>query len=297
MVIVMNATAPTRLDEFWRLSSRLFGLAYRMLGRVADAEDAVQEAYLRWHTAGDVDNAEAWLVSTTTRICIDRLRRASVERRAYPGHWLPEPIVSPADRPDAALELASNLSTAFMLLLERLSPDERAAFLLREVFDCDYATIARALGRSETACRQVVSRARSRVRTDRPRFAVDAAERRRLVERFMQAVMAEDEAAVAEILSPDVQMTSDGGGKAAAAINILTGPSRIARFFIGLQRKFADRQLVPVLVNGEPGLVAFSEGRRSAMAFDVDASGRISAIYVVTNPDKLTRLPVEASAG
>lgn len=294
----MSETQATpALEAFTRHRPRLFGLAYRMLGRVAEAEDVVQEVYVRWHTASGVREPEAWLVSAATRLCIDRLRHTTAERRTYLGPWLPEPVVSLDGRPDARLELASSLSMAFLLLLERLAPDERAAFLLREVFECDYRTLAAALDRSEAACRQLVKRARDRVRAGRPRFSATEAQRRRLVDQFTAAVVAQDEAALTAILSPGVTMTADGGGKAAAALNVVAGASKVARFFLGLERKFAceGRRLLPAHVNGEAGVVAVTGARRSTIAFDVDADGRISAIYVVTNPDKLTTVSVEES--
>lgn len=281
----MNPTA-----VFERLRPRLFGIAYRMLGTVQDAEDLVQETYLRWAQADTaaVTAPEGWLVAVVTRLAIDRLRRAAVEREAYAGPWLPEPVAT-ADwaRPDRATELASDLSMAFLVLLERLAPDERAAFLLREVFGRDYQDIALALGRSEAACRQMVHRARERVRRDRARFAVPADAKERLLQRFIGALKAGDEDALMAIVAPDATFTSDGGGKVAAARKVLRGARRVIRFLAGIERKWPGRLAHRVEpVNGEPAVVSYLGGRAYAVsAFDADDS-RIHAVYRVLNPDQ-----------
>src|SRR4051794_34047612 len=184
-----------RAAIFERHRARLFGIAYRMLGSVDDANDLTQETYLRWHRADltAIDAPEGWLVAVMTRLAIDRSRHASVERRSYVGHWLPEPLsVSAPPPPDRSAELASDLSMAFLVLLERLAPEERAAFLLREVLGADYAEVARVLEKSEAACRQMVHRARTRVREERPRFPVVPDAKRELVERFLRALEVED---------------------------------------------------------------------------------------------------------
>jgi RNA polymerase sigma-70 factor (ECF subfamily) len=278
---------------FERHRRRLFGLAYRMLGSPADAEDAVQEAYLRWHAAdrAAIESPEAWLVAVTTRLCLDRLRRAATERASYPGPWLPEPIVA-GDDGDAShgATLASDLSTAFLVLLERLAPEERAAFLLREVFDTDYAEIAHVLGRSEPASRQVVHRARARVREGRPRFAAAAGARRELLERFRDALARGDEAALLDVLAPDARLVADGGGKVSAAPRPVEGAPRIAKFLLGLE-KSARGHVSHVLetINGECGLVSLEDGHVfCTTSADVDA-GRIRALYRVLNPEKLAR--------
>ena len=207
-----------RVAVFNEHRPRLYGIAYRMLGTRADAEDIVQEAYLRWHRA-DIERLrapEAWLVTATTRLCIDRLRAARTEREAFVGPWLPEPITGLAPPADAHSELASDLSFAFLLVLERLAPEERAAFLLHEVFDSGYADIAAILGKSEATCRQIVHRARRRVHQDRPRFKVSEGARSRLLERFVEALRTEDKTA---LLSQPMRR----GHRLAAA-----GPSSIA---------------------------------------------------------------------
>ena len=267
---------------------RLFGLAYRMLSSKADAEDMVQEAYLRWHQApaDEIRSPEAWLVTVVTRLCIDRLRSAAAERETYPGMWLPEPLFG--ESPDEQVELASNLSMAFMILLERLAPAERAAFLLRDVFDCPYSEIARIIGKNEAACRQIVSRARDRVRRDQPRFEASEEDRLRLMEKFATAIDANDEQTLLALFAEDATLTSDGGGKTPAARNVIRGPERITRLFLAVARKLKGRVTRSFLpINGEPGLVTFIDGRPvSALSFVTDGA-HIHALYNVLNPDKL----------
>jgi RNA polymerase sigma-70 factor, ECF subfamily len=282
--------ARSSLTTFEALRGRLFGLSYRMLGSRADAEDVVQEAYVRWHQAAQdrIDSPEAWLVTTTTRLAIDRLRRLKTEREAYVGPWLPEPIVT-ATPPDRYLDLADDLSVAFLTLLERLAPEERAAFLLHDVFDVGYPEIAAAIDRSETACRQVVHRARARVRGDRKRFEVTDSARAVLLQRFMAAVEARDEQAVLALFAPDATWTADGGGKTAAAPRPIVGAERIARLVMGLRDKFwaANRTLELTTINGETGLSMRDGGRLTAtMSIETDGD-RIFAVYAVVNPDKL----------
>ena len=285
----MEQTETSR-DTFDALRGRLFGLAYRMLGSRADAEDTVQDAYLRWHGTeqGRIDNPEAWLVTTTTRLAIDRLRRLKTEREHYSGPWLPEPIVT-EQPPDRDLELADDLSIAFLTLLERLAPEERAAFLLRDVFDVGYAEIAAVIERSEAACRQVVHRARERVRDDRKRFDVTESAKARLLQRFMAAVEARDEQALLGLFAPDATWTADGGGKTAAAPKPIVGADRIARLVIGLREKFwaVDRSLAVATVNGETGL-CIRDGNRLIATMSIATDGeRILDVFAVVNPDKL----------
>jgi RNA polymerase sigma-70 factor (ECF subfamily) len=269
---------------------RLYGIAYRMLGSKADAEDMLQEAYLRWHRADAerVQTPEAWLVTTVTRLCIDRLRASRAEREAYVGPWLPDPLVDPSPGAERSAELASDLSVAFLVVLERLAPEERAAFLLHEVFDCEYAEIARILGKSETACRQIVHRARERVHSDRPRFHVSDAARERLLEKFVAALRAQDHQALLALFSEDATWTSDGGGKARAAKKVVRGGSRVARFAAGVWQRYLSRMSHErVSINGEPGLLMRSDGRlASVISIDTDGK-RILAVYTVLNPDKL----------
>jgi len=269
---------------------RLWGVAYRMLGSRADADDMVQEAYLRWHGAptAEVRTPEAWLVTTTTRLCIDRLRQLRTEREAYIGPWLPEPLVEEAPAADAATELASDLSMAFLALLERLAPEERAAFLLHDVFESDYDEIAGALGKSEAACRQIVSRARRRVREERPRVQVSAAVRERLVESFMRAIELRDRDALLALFADEAALTSDGGGKAKAAHKVVRGGASVVRFLLGVLRvAHGHLELEKVVVNGETGLAVRVDGQLvSVMSFATDGR-QILGVYSVLNPDKL----------
>jgi RNA polymerase sigma-70 factor, ECF subfamily len=275
---------------FSQVRRRLFGLAYRMLGSRADAEDLVQEAYVRWHQAdhASIENPEAWLVTTTTRLAVDRLRRLKTEREAYVGPWLPEPIVSGPSMPGQDLELAADLSLAVMTLLETLAPEERAAFLLHDVFDVDYGQIASVLGKSEAACRQMIHRARERVRGERRRFESTDEAKRALLEKFKAATEAGDEAALLALFTPDVVWTADGGGKTAASPKPLVGIGRVVKLLMGIARQWRiDRVLEITTVNGEPGLVV-RDGSRVTAVFAFDAVGdRIAAVYGVINPDKL----------
>jgi RNA polymerase sigma-70 factor (ECF subfamily) len=285
-------TETVAADAFEPVRGRLFGLAYRMLGSRADAEDVVQEAYVRWHQSDReiIRNAEAWLVTTATRLAIDRLRALKTEREAYTGPWLPEPIMhNTPPSPDTHLELASDLSLAFLVLLERLGPEERAAFLLHEVFDFGYPEIASVLDKSEDACRQMVHRARTRVRSARKRFDVTEAAKASLLRKFTEAMKARDEQTLLSLFAPDATWTADGGGRAAASPYPLLGAERIARLVIGLQHRLqtdgATTELVNV--NGETGLLVRIEGRILAiMAIESDGE-RIHSVYAVVNPDKL----------
>lgn len=280
-----------RASTFEPHRGRLQGIAYRMLGSRADAEDIVQEAYLRWHRAPaeEIRSPEAWLVTTTTRLCIDRLRAAQAERQAYIGPWLPEPIVEEAaPAADARAELASSLSVAFLAVLERLAPEERAAFLLHEVFDSGYEEIAQILGKSEAACRQIVSRARRRVREDRPRVQVSASARRALIDRFVSALLQQDKHALIQLLAADATWTSDGGGKAKAARKVIHGSEHVARFATAVIGRFADRvRLRVITVNGEPGLALYGDGHLISVISVLTDGARILGIYSVLNPEKL----------
>lgn len=277
--------------SFEAIRGRLFGIAYRMLSSRAEAEDVVQDAYLRWHQAdrGAIENPEAWLVTTTTRRAIDRLRALKTEREAYQGPWLPEPLVGEEPPPDRPMELATDLSIAFLLLLERLAPEERAAFLLHDVFDCDYRQIARILEKSEAACRQIVHRARARVRRDQKRFPASEAARANLLRRFTAAVEARDEQALLALFAPDATWTADGGGRVPASPRAIVGASRIAKLVLGLTKRFlgSDAALQLISVNGEAGLRQLVGGRPAAV-LSVETDGHvIQSVWVVVNPEKL----------
>jgi RNA polymerase sigma-70 factor (ECF subfamily) len=281
---------------------RLLGLAYRMLGSVADAEDAVQEAYLRWHRADrdNVSDPRAFLMTTTTRICLDMLTSARARREEYVGPWLPEPVVDSASlAPDKRTELAEDLSVALLLTLDRLTPLERAAFLLHDVFDFSFGELAGALERSEAACRQLAARARAHVRAVRPRSAAASAhsseidaKHAQLLSAFAAAARSGDLNALMELLASDVRVTTDGGGKVAAALNVIEGADRAARFVVGAARKGwrDDFTLRVAAINGLAGLIVCSpEGPVQTAAFEIEGDV-IRALYVVSNPDKLRHL-------
>jgi RNA polymerase sigma-70 factor (ECF subfamily) len=296
--MTMTAT-PIERDEnrdVARHRPRLLGLAYRMLGDLDDAEDVVQEGYLRWHREprDDVRAPEAWLVTVVSRLAVDRLRRAAAERASYPGPWLPEPVATPfagePPPPDRAVEVASDLSMALLVLLERLAPEERAAFLLREVFGADYAEIARILERRPDAVRQMVHRARRRVEAGRPRVATPPDARARMLERFVGALAADDAPALLALLAPGVTMTSDGGGQATAARNVVAGPDRVSRFLLGIARKLDPPSTHRAgWLNGEPALLTFTAGRLVTATILEVLGEEIRGIYVVRNPAKLRR--------
>jgi RNA polymerase sigma-70 factor (ECF subfamily) len=279
------------IHDFSVLRPRLFSIAYRMLGMRADAEDVVQDAWLRWSDPqrGPVHSSEAWLVSVTTRLAIDRLRAAKLQREHYIGEWLPEPLVGVDERtPEDAAELASELSVALMWVLERLAPEERAAFLLRQAFDQDYAELAAVLGKSEAACRQLVHRASERVLRETPRFSVKKDAHRRLLERFLLAASRGDGAALKDLLAEDVAIVADGGGKVPSFMKIVRGAERIANLYKAVYLRNGPQLAYRMaLVNGEPGLLRYVDGKlESAQAFVSDGE-RIVAIYAMRNPDKL----------
>ena len=280
-----------KIELFDAHRPRLFGIAYRMLGTRDDAEDILQETYLRLHSAdmSEIENSEAWLVTVATRLSIDRLRKASVQRETYIGPWLPEPlIIDSAMSPEMQAETASNVSLAFMVLLERLSPLERAIFLLHDVFDFAHAEIARVVAKSETAVRQIVSRARTRVRSERARFEGDNASRSDLIRKFMAASYAGDEQMLMSIFADDVALTSDGGGKVNAARRTVYGNKRLTRLYTITTSKYRERLYAElVTINGEPGVVEFADGEVFAATTFSVSDGKITAIYRVMNPDKL----------
>lgn len=286
---------------------RLLGLAYRMLGSMADAEDAVQETYLRWHAADRdrVSDPKAFLMTTTTRICLDMLTSARARHEEYVGPWLPEPVLDPeALAPDRRTELAEDLSIALLLTLDRLSPLERAAFLLHDVFDFSFTEVAATLERSEAACRKLATRARTHVRSLRPRHAAAPAARSgkidakhaQLMSAFAAATQSGDLNALTQMLATDVRVVTDGGGKVLAALNVIEGADRAAQFLVDVTRKrpgawwredFRPRFAV---INGLPGIIVEApEGAVQTAAFEIEGD-IIRALYVVRNPDKLRHL-------
>ncbi len=270
----------------------LTGLAYRMLGSRAEAEDVVQDAYLRWHAAdqAQIEEPRRYLGTVVTRLCLDRMKSAKARREIYVGPWLPEPVVDEALDAQPAGDLAHDLSVALMLVLERLSPLERASFLLHDVFGLDFAEVGRALDRSEATCRQLAARARAHIEEGRPRFRATQEEGRRLASAFMAAAQAGDLQTLADLLAQDAVLYSDGGGKRAAALNPICGPDKIVRFIEGVARKntgLSASQVRPATVNGLAGFVVREEhGLIDTMAFEV-RDGRVAAIYIVRNPEKL----------
>jgi RNA polymerase sigma-70 factor (ECF subfamily) len=270
---------------------RLFALSYRLLGSRSDAEDVVQDTWLRWQQTdrSGIRDAEAWLVTAATRLGIDRLRAARVQREHYIGPWLPEPAeIDESPTPEHATEVAEQVSLAFLAVLERLGPEERAAFLLKEAFDYDYAQIAPLLGQSEANCRQMVHRARERVQAGRPRFDVAPENHRRLLERFMQAASRGDQSAITTLLREDARLVSDGGGKVAAVIRPLLGAVRIARLFWAAYRR-QDPAITWRMgaVNGEPAILRYRDGRLTAVMVAISDGEQISELFTLANPDKL----------
>ncbi len=268
----------------------LFSLAYRMLGTRADAEDIVQDAYLRWQSASqdEVRAPKSYLTTVVARLSLDSLKSARRKRETYVGEWLPEPIVEPPGT--SAVEMAESLSLAFLHVLETLSPDERVAFLLREVFDADYAEIAATLDTSEPNCRQLIARARKHIRDRRPRFKVDRARQQSVLQQFLLAAQTGDPSQLLPLLSPDVVMHSDGGGKVAATINPIYGADKVTRFFQGIAKKGATAGLVSefATVNGAPGaLLMQGETRSAVVSIELNDAGQIHRIFFIVNPDKL----------
>lgn len=290
-----DATADESAGEFELQRSLLLRIAYRMLGSLADAEDVVQDAFLRWRgqDAAAIGSPRAFLATVVTRLCLDRLRSARHRREAYVGSWLPEPIVAPFAADEAAkTETAIDAPVALMLALERLSPVERAVFILHDLMDLDLAAVAAAIGRSDGASRQLLARARMHVSEDRRRYPVDPAEGRRVAAAFFQAISTGQVEPLRALLAEAATLTSDGGGKVAASLNVIRGADRVFRFYEGVAAKW-PRQVVAwsgiVAINGQPGFVSRdSDGILQTVALDVEA-GLIAAIYVVRNPDKLAR--------
>ncbi|MGJ3702277.1 RNA polymerase sigma-70 factor [Variovorax sp. AFSI2.2] len=273
---------------------RLQGIAYRMLGSVAEAEEVVQDAWLRWHEADKAgfDSAEAWLVTVVTRLSIDRLRAAKVQREHYVGAWMPEPTLTESpDTPEESLERADNISVAFLAVLERLAPEARAAFLMREVFDADYDEVALTLGKSEAACRQLVHRAKAQVQEARPRYQVSRETHQRLLRAFADAAARGSLHDLKALMAEDVELIGDGGGKVQSFSKVLRGSQRLAQLYFALWRRLgAAVRMELAEINGEPGLLRFVDGQlESAQTFEIEGE-RIVRIRAQRNPDKLARI-------
>lgn len=291
----------TRAEEFEELRGLLFSIAYRILGSVAEAEDAVQETWLRYEsTPTEPVSAKAFLSAVVTRVSIDVLRSARVRRERYVGQWFPEPLVTdPYDDPARSAELADSVSMAALLLLERLSPLERAVFVLREVFGFGYPEIGEAVGRSEAACRQLAVRARRHMELGRPRFEADRRERDELAARFFEALRDGDLDGVRELLAADVQVVGDGGGKAPAFVRSVVGAANVARLLASVFPLFAriGATLEPRELNGQPGAILRDRDGKVVSTFTLETlDGRIQTIRSVLNPDKLGHLGPVADA-
>jgi len=286
----------TPAAAFTAVRPQLFAIAYRMLGSVVEAEDLVQEAYLRSQKASDVEvrSPRAYLTTIVTRLAINQLRSARAQREVYVGPWLPEPLLttSASDASDT-VELGESLSMAFLVLLERLSPIERAVFLLHEVFDFDYAEIGRVVDKSEANCRQILARARKHLGASRQRFEAAPAQADRLVERFTQAAQAGDLDGLLEVLAEDITLWADGGGKVpGAALKPVHGARAVGRFAIGVVHRFVPAESVIRVaeINGQPGFIVYVSGKPlAALVFQVRGD-RIHTIYAIGNPDKLQSL-------
>lgn len=289
---------PQRPDDaagtFAPLRPRLTRIAYRMLGSVAEAEDIVQDAYLRWHGTdrSAVSNPKAFLSKTVTRLCLDHLKSARVKRETYIGPWVPEPMIEPPETDEA-----DDITLTLMMALERLSPLERAAFLLHDVFGQDFDDVAQAIDRDAAACRQLASRAREHVRAAKPRFPVSPSHGADIAKVFFKASRSGEVAPLQSLLAKDVILYSDGGGKRIAALNPIYGDMNVARFFAGIAQKTSITEPLiwrQTTVDGLPGIVVIENGEvMHTMALEID-DGRITAIYVVRNPDKLKHVSATA---
>ena len=291
---------PDRLAAFDEHRPLLFSIAYRMLGSVMDAEDLVQETFVRWLQADDAEavrSPKAYLSTIITRLCVDYLRSARVRREQYVGPWLPEPLLVETSGPAEKVELAESLSLAFLVLLEQLTPLERAVFLLREVFDYEYAEIARIVDKSEAYCRQLVRRAREHLAERRPRFTPPPDRGAALAEQFIRTCARGEVDRLVEMLSDDVVAWSDGGGKVTAARRPVRGPDLVARFLVGLVQKAPPGlELRPAPINGQPGFLAYlGDHLHGVLALDLDGD-RVRAVHIVVNPDKLSGVRAEPRA-
>lgn len=284
----------SHLETFNQHRSLLFAIAYRMLGTVTDAEDMVQETFLRWQQTAQatVKSAKAYLSTIITRLCIDHLRSARVQREQYIGPWLPEPIMTqPTNDPAAQVELADSLSMAFLVVLERLSPIERAVFLLREIFDYDYDEIAQMVGKSPANCRQILRRSRQHIAAQRPRFPVSHQQQEQITAQFVKASTQGDLPGLLTLLAQDVTYWSDGGGQVAAALKPLQGAMKVARFLLAIRSKWLSTAVAHITeINGQSGMITLVDGFiHSVTTFDI-VDGYIQSVYTVRNPEKLKRM-------
>jgi RNA polymerase sigma-70 factor (ECF subfamily) len=280
----------TTAEDFGLHRAHLIGVAYRLTGSIADAEDAVQEAWPRFAKAEGIEDVRGWLTTVVSRICLDRLRSAAVRRETYVGSWLPEPLITTGedDDPLASVVRADGVRMAALVVLDKLTPDQRVAFVLHDAFALPFSEIADVLGVSEAAARQHASRARKIVTGSAPppRAALD--EQREVLEKFLAAMSNGDVEAVLGLLHPDAVMIGDGGGKARTAVNTVSGADKVARFFFGLVRKYGYPEMRPALVNGDLGVVVAAQGdvAERVTTFTVH-DGKVLAVYDIANPDKL----------
>lgn len=293
---LLDPKVTIRLATFDQYRSLLFSVAYRMLGSVADAEDMLQETFIRWQQVPDeeIRSPRAFLVTIISRLCINQLQSARVQREEYVGQWLPEPIITgPGSDPLETIRVDESLSMAFLVMLERLTAIERAVFLLREVFEYEYSEIAAVLGQSETNCRQILSRAKHHVSTARPRFKTSSQKKGDLLERFLKATGDGDMEGLLALLSSDVVLHSDGGGKALAVPNLIQGAENVARGILGGLQKIVPKNLIRRVVelNGEPGVISYLDGKPHSVLTLGAGEGRIHAVYILTNREKLAHFP------
>ena len=297
--------APDALAAFEQARPGLLGLAYRILGSRMDAEDAVQDTFLKWQAndRGDINNPGAWLTTVCTRHCLDLLRSADRSRVEYVGPWLPEPVQTADDdaigaaspghaSPEHAAALASSLTTAFLLALQRLTPKERAAYLLREIFDMPYPKVARTLDLQEPACRQLVTRARAHIEQSRVRHVTPPQRQRRLLAAFGTAIATGSVETLASLLSDDVRLSADGGGRVTAARRVMHGPEEVLRFIqAGLHVWWASGRLEEATINGNRGFLFRDGGHIDAtVSFAYDETGLLTDVFIMRNPDKLARI-------
>lgn len=283
------------LQQFEQHRPVLFGIAYRMLGSVADAQDIVQDTYLFWQKAdrNTIHNPGGWLSTVVTRLSINQLKSARSRREEYVGPWLPEPLVCPAHaNPEENAKLAESLSIAFLLVLEKLSPTERAVLLLREVFGYEFSEIAPIVEKSETNCRQILGRARRRLRQERPHFESTVEQSEAVLQKFLHSVATGDVPGLLSVLAPGVTAMTDGGGKARAVPRPIVGADRVVRFFLGALKKFVPqhREYRDAIINGQPGVIGFDGSRAVQVLTFAISRSRMEFIYILNNPEKLRHI-------
>jgi|APAra7269096979_1048534.scaffolds.fasta_scaffold00098_41 RNA polymerase sigma-70 factor (ECF subfamily) len=283
------------IEHFEASREKLRRLAYRLLGTVEDADDALQETYLKWLGIDnrEIRSPESWLVTAITRICIDRMRTKAREKKFYTGPWLPGPLyVEEPMTAQARMEMTSDLSMALLILLERLSAEERAIYLLRDIFDYPYAHISTVVGKTEAACRQILSRARKHIQEQKPRFMVRGDRQQAVVEKFLGALQLDDENLLMGAIAEDASITSDGGGRVTAALNIIQGRERICRLLLTVRGKIngkIDDRLM--LINGEPGIVTYVDNIPRALFFMETNDEQVLSLFRLMNPEKLSSIP------